>query len=83
MTIYGECIGKRSRTPVTIVALAGEECELQSRTSADSIDDTSELWIGALGPIPVIAETQGNGRYRARFAEPLDARIVAHFAQAA
>lgn len=83
MNIYGECIGTLACTPVMISALAGEECELQPRTHTGSIDGLLDLWIGAIGPLLVTAENSGGGRYRARFAEPLDARIIAHFAQAA
>jgi hypothetical protein len=80
MTIYGECIGALSRTPVTISALAGEDCELRPSATAGFIEGLLDLWIGAMGPFPVVAE-QRNGRFHARFAEPLDARIIAHFAQ--
>jgi hypothetical protein len=82
MTIYGECIGTLERTAVTISALAGEECELRTQTAAGAIEGLLDLWIGAIGPLPVTAENSGDGRYRARFREPLDARIIAHFAQA-
>lgn len=81
MAIYGECIGTIERTPVTISALGGNECELQPATSASSIEGLLDLWIGAIGPLPVTTENCG-GRYLARFREPLDERIIAHFANA-
>lgn len=81
MTIYGECIGARARTPVTISALGGHECELQLQSDQNPIEGLLDLWIGAIGPLPVMAETRGSGRYRARFREPLDERIIAHFAR--
>lgn len=80
MTIYGECIDTLKRTPVTISALGGEECELRTQASTGTIEGLLDLWIGAIGPLPVTAENSGAGRYRARFREPLDARIIAHFA---
>jgi hypothetical protein len=86
-TLYGECIGAMARTPVTISQLDGHECELEPHadaqdTEAGAIEGLQDLWIGAIGPLPVTAENRGGGRYRARFREPLDARIIAHFAQA-
>lgn len=80
MTIYGECIGTLARTPVTISALDGEACELQPQPGESGIEGLLDLWIGAIGPLPATAETSGAGRYRVRFREPLDPRIIAHFA---
>lgn len=86
MTIYGECIGTLERTPVTISALGGDECELRPHTGAGAgagiIEGLLDLWIGAIGPLPVTAENSGGGSYRARFCERLDDRIIAHFAHA-
>ncbi|WP_159873231.1 hypothetical protein [Novosphingobium sp. 9U] len=82
MAIYGECIGVRERTPVTISALDGLECELQPQTSTAAIEGRMDLWIGAIGPLSVTAKNNGSGRYCATFSEPLDARIIAHFAHA-
>jgi len=82
MTIYGECIGAQERTPVTILALGDQSCEIEPNGSVGSmIEGLFDLWIGAIGPLPAIAENSGAGRYRARFREPLDARIIAHFTQ--
>lgn len=81
MTIYGECIGTLARTPVTISSLGGDECELEPHVGASVSEGLIELWIGAIGPLRVVAEDSGDGRYRARFREPLDERIIAHFAQ--
>jgi len=81
MTIYGECVGGHARTPVTISALAGEDCELEPNVFTAPINGLLDLWIGAIGPFLVMTENSGGGRYRARFAEPLDARIIAHFGQ--
>ncbi|MBB4857257.1 hypothetical protein HNO88_000564 [Novosphingobium chloroacetimidivorans] len=81
MAIYGECIGVLERTPVTISALDGLECQLEARTGANRIEGLLDLWIGAIGPLPVTAEHSG-GRVRAKFREPLDERIIAHFAHA-
>jgi hypothetical protein len=80
MTIYGECIGTLERTPVTISALDGEACELRPAASAGAMEGLLDLWIGAIGPLPVTTEHSGTGSYRAKFREPLDARIIAHFA---
>ncbi|MBB3940572.1 hypothetical protein GGR39_002229 [Novosphingobium fluoreni] len=82
MTIYGECIGARDRLPVTISLLDGHECQLEVPVEACEIEGVMDLWIGAIGPLPVMAETSGERRYRARFREPLDDRIIAHFAHA-
>lgn len=82
MAIYGECIGVRERTPVTISALDGLECQLETQTGASRIEGLIDLWIGAIGPLPVTAENSGGGRFRAKFREPLDERIIAHFAHA-
>lgn len=82
MTIYGECIGARDRTQVTISALADEGCEIELPASSSVLDGLIDLWIGAIGPFAVMAENSGDRRYHARFREPLDARIIAHFANA-
>jgi hypothetical protein len=79
MTIYGECIGTRDRTPVTISHLGGEGCDFEVDQRESAIERLLDLWIGAIGPLPVEAEESGIGRYRARFREPLDERIIAHF----
>ena len=81
-TLYGECIGAVARTPVTISQLDGLECELEPHAGTNAIEGLQDLWIGAIGPLQVTAENRGGGRYRARFREPLDARIIAHFALA-
>jgi hypothetical protein len=81
MTIYGECIGTRVRTPVMISQLGGDSCELQPSQLPGTIEGPLDLWIGAVGPFAVTAEAHGGGRYRARFRDPLDERIIAHFAQ--
>ena len=80
VTIYGECIGKDACTPVTISALDSFKCELHPHIEFGCIERPHELWIGAIGPLPITAENRGAGRYRARFDEPLDERIIAHFA---
>jgi len=82
MTIYGECIGKSASMPVTISSLGGNECELQPGTATSILEELIDLWIGAIGPLSVTTENSGDGRYRARFTEPLDERIIAHFAMA-
>ena len=82
MMIYGECIGNMARMPVTISALGDHECELEPHASPPgAIEGKFDLWIGAIGPLPVTTENRGDGRYRARFREPLDQRIIAHFAR--
>ena len=80
MTIYGECIGTMARMPVTISSLDGNQCELQPGTGTSTLEGLLDLWIGAIGPLSVTTENSGDGRYRARFNEPLDERIIAHFA---
>jgi hypothetical protein len=82
MTIYGECIGPQERTKVTISALVDEGCEIELQASSSLLDGLIDLWIGAIGPFKVMAENSGERRYHARFREPLDARIIAHFANA-
>jgi len=82
MTIYGECIGSRARTPVTISQLDDRGCALEPQPGESVSEGVLDLWIGAIGPLPVTAEVCATGRYTARFREPLDARIIAHFATA-
>jgi hypothetical protein len=82
MTIYGECIGARDRTPVTISALGNRDCEIEPQSGSNAIVGLFELWIGAIGPLQVVAENSGGPRCLARFREPLDERIIAHFASA-
>jgi hypothetical protein len=82
MTIYGECIGTRDHIAVTISGLGDCECELEPATGTGVMEGLLDLWIGAIGPLAVTAENSGGRRYRARFCEPLDQRIIAHFAQA-
>ncbi|MEW9854462.1 hypothetical protein [Novosphingobium sp. M1R2S20] len=81
MAIYGECIGGLTRVPVTISALGGDGCDFQPEASDCLIDGPLDLWIGAVGPFTVTTEKNAGGRYRARFREPLDQRIIAHFTQ--
>jgi hypothetical protein len=82
MPIYGECVGTLQRTPVTILALGDHGCELQPEAGPCTIEGMLDLWIGAMGPFPATAESHGDGRYKASFREPLDQRIIAHFAHA-
>lgn len=82
MTIYGECIGPRDRARVTISALADKGCDIEVQASSSLLDGLMDLWIGAIGPFAVMAENSGHSRYYARFREPLDQRIIAHFANA-
>ena len=80
MNIYGEYTDTGTRTPITIFALDDQECEFQTPESSITDEGLFDLSIGAIGPFAAVAEICGSQRYRARFREPLDPRIIAHFA---
>lgn len=79
--LYGECVGPRETAEVRISDLAGGGCDLETEDSA-LLDGDFALWIGAIGPFPATATRRDHGHFHVHFKEPLDARIVEHFALA-
>jgi len=82
--LYGECVGRGTAAPVRIRSLAGFGCDLEPQAGpAGGVPDGDvALWIGAVGPVPAIAERRSGRHVALRFKEPLDARILAHFQSA-
>ncbi len=84
MTIYGECEMPGGKLAVRISDLTQAGCDLASsdgdhRLAAYANGDMA-LWIGAIGPLAATARKRGATRMMASFKEPLDPRILAHFA---
>lgn len=77
--LYGECIGARESAEVRISDLADGGCDLETDGSA-LLDGDFALWIGAIGPFAATAIRRGARHFHVLFKEPLDARIVQHFA---
>ncbi|HKX79792.1 MAG TPA: hypothetical protein VJM34_14845 [Novosphingobium sp.] len=82
MTIDGECVSAARRSPVRIAELARDGCDIV----ADGVDALPEgefsLWIGAIGPLEVTGTRKTGASLSATFKEPLDPRILEHFAVA-
>lgn len=79
MAIYGECIGASGRAPVLVSGLVPDGCDLSSEAPAPLLDGELSLWIGAIGPLAVTTVRKDERSLSARFAEPLDDKIVRHF----
>ena len=79
--LYGECVAARESAEVRISDLADRGCDLETDGSA-LLDGDFALWIGAIGPFPATATRRDAEHFHVRFKEPLDARIVQHFALA-
>ena len=86
MTIYGECETLDRILAVRISELTQAGCDLASSDGGDplgvSIGGDMALWIGAIGPLAATARQRDDTRMMASFKEPLDPRILAHFATA-
>ena len=81
MTIYGECEARGQRLAVMISELGQAGCALSSRDDGSVPDGEMALWIGAIGPLAAIAMQKDAQHASAAFKEPLDPRILDHFAQ--
>lgn len=81
MTIFGECETRGKRTPVTITGLDRGGCALACDDGASLPDGDMALWIGAIGPLAAVAMQQDATHASAAFDEPLDPRILDHFAE--
>jgi hypothetical protein len=81
MTIYGECETRGRRLPVTITGLGSAGCALACESHDTLPEGDMALWIGAIGPLAVIAMQKDATHANASFREPLDPRILEHFAQ--
>lgn len=86
MTIYGECETLGRTLPVHISDLTQAGCDLSSgdglNALASCINGDMALWIGAIGPLAATARRRDATHMMACFKEPLDPRILAHFATA-
>ncbi|SFG47925.1 hypothetical protein SAMN05518801_13221 [Novosphingobium sp. CF614] len=78
--LYGECVGTRETAEVRISDLADRGCDLETDSFAPLLDGDFALWIGAIGPLRATATRRDASHFEVRFKEPLDARIVEHFA---
>jgi hypothetical protein len=82
MTIYGECEARGKRLAVTITGLGSSGCALACESEEALPEGDMALWIGAIGPLAAIAMQKDATHADASFREPLDPRILDHFAQA-
>lgn len=80
MAIYGECVGAGKRATVKVSGLAPTGCELAAEPADALPDGELSLWIGAIGPLAVIATRRDETHLTAMFSEPLDEKILEHFA---
>lgn len=81
MAIYGECETLGRTVPVQIYALTRSGCDIASNGECTlALNSEMALWIGAIGPLAVISRQRDANRTLATFKEPLDPRILAHFA---
>lgn len=80
MTIYGECEAQGRRLKVQIRDLAGSGCGIASESGEVPVDGDLSLWIGAIGPLAATAMRLDETHMSALFKEPLDDRILKHFA---
>jgi hypothetical protein len=90
MTIYGECVSGAAHTPVRISRLGRDGCELTFAAHRAALGSDLVLWIGAIGPLAIIAQAVSASAtarralcLTARFAQPLEPAILAHFGAAA
>lgn len=81
MTIYGECETRGQRLAVTIFDLGRSGCALASEGGDALPEGDAALWIGAIGPLAVVAMKKDETHSSAAFKQPLDPRILDHFAQ--
>lgn len=77
--IYGECVSGSAHAAVTISSLAPEGCQIALEAPAESLGSDLELWIGAIGPFEITAQSEGAKRLVARFKRPLEPAIIEHF----
>jgi len=80
MTIYGECEARGQRLAVTITGLGAAGCALACQGDEPLPDGDVALWIGAIGPLAAIAMQKDANHANAAFRQPLDPRILEHFA---
>ncbi len=81
MKIYGECETRGRRLAVTITGLGRSGCALVCESDDTVPEGDMALWIGAIGPLAAIAMQKDATHADASFREPLDPRILDHFAQ--
>ena len=82
MTIYGECETRGKRLVVTISELRQSGCALACDGGEALPQGEMALWIGAIGPLAVVAMHKDAGHASAAFKQPLDRRILEHFGRA-
>lgn len=80
--IYGECVGGEAQALVAISRLVAGGCEVRPLGHGAKLPGGElDLWIGAIGPLPIIGlRRRVGGGLAARFRQPLDDAILAHFA---
>ena len=79
MPVYGDCLSTNGFEPVSVSHLCEAGCELVFQSGEITDDLVLTIWIGAIGPITGKAEARGS-IVKIRFDEPLDERVVRHFA---
>lgn len=79
MAIHGDCVSATQAAGVLVSQLAADRCDLVSETGTMLAEGEASLWIGAIGPLAVVAEERRGKHVIVRFREPLDPRIVDHF----
>ena len=81
MTILGECEARGQRLAVTITGLGRGGCAIACNEGELLPEGDMALWIGAIGPLAAVAMQQDETHAKAAFDEPLDSRILDHFAE--
>lgn len=82
MPISGECVWQGRNLRVSVSELNAEGCDLAFEPDSLAGDGELALWLGAVGPLPAHATRRDAEHMTARFSEPLDERILNHFAAA-
>lgn len=77
--IDGECVGANAYARVRISRLAPAGCRVRPMAAGAPLDGELDLWIGAMGPFPIVALRGRGGGFIASFKQPLEPAIVAHF----
>lgn len=79
--IYGECEWRGHKVRVLISDLARSGCDLACEAGKLPAEGELSLWIGAIGPFAATAMRRDDAHLAAQFSQPLDERIIQHFAR--
>ncbi|BBC72768.1 conserved hypothetical protein [Altererythrobacter sp. B11] len=81
MQVLGTYVDEASSPrKLVILNLSQRDCRLVPEPGHRLAAGRVDFWIGGLGPFSGHAENEDETSFSVRFAEPLDERIVRHFA---